>query len=127
MSGVRYALRYRTPLRSMRFLEARVAATPSLFGNDHFVYSDGVTPPVDKDERASEVDASLAYGWDSNASEWLVGIRSLNFSAKFVRLGDAADRNVGIGVTLEWRHLFTKGRSPRTQADGAAANSAARL
>ena len=126
MSGVRFALRYRTPLPSLRFLEARVAATPALFGNDHFVYSDGVTPPVDKDERASEVDASLAYGWDRNASEWLVGIRTLNFSAKFVRAGDAADRNVGIGVLFEWRHVFTKERSPRMQADDAAGSSALR-
>lgn len=106
IAGIRYTVRYREPLRGGRFVEALAGVAPVLFGTDHFVYSDGVTPQVNKDERASEVDASLAYGWRRNASEWLLGIRALNFSAKFVRAGDGADRNAGIGVMLEWRHLI---------------------
>jgi hypothetical protein len=108
LAGVRYTARYRAPLTGTRFVEALVGVTPALFGSDRYEYSDGVTPPVDKEERASEVDASIAIGWDRNASEWLLGLRTLNFTARFVKAGDAADRNVGLGVMLEWRHLIRR-------------------
>jgi hypothetical protein len=108
LAGARYTMRYRMPLTPSHFVEGLVGVAPALFGSDHYEYSDGITPAVDKAERASEVDASLAYGWDRNTSEWLVGLRMLNFSAEFVQAGDAADRNVGIGVMLEWRHLIRR-------------------
>ncbi len=96
------------PLRRRRFFEGFAGAAPALSGSDYFKHSDGVTAPVTKDERGSEVDASLSIGWDRYDSEWLLGMRALNFSAKFIRVGDAADRNVGIGVMLEWRHLIRR-------------------
>ncbi len=101
-------MRYRVPYRTTRFIEGFAGVAPALSGTDRYEYSDGVTPVVNKDERASEVDASLAFGWDRNDSEWLLGLRALNFSAKFVAAGDAADRNVGIGMMLEWRHLIRR-------------------
>ncbi len=108
LAGARYTVRYRTPLGTSRFIEGLAGVAPSLTGSDRYEYSDGVTPAVNKEERASEIDASVAYGWDRNASEWLVGLRTLNFSAKFVQAGDAADRNVGVGLMLEWRHLIRR-------------------
>jgi len=96
------------PLHTTRFVETLVGVAPSLFGADHYQFSDGVTPPVNRDERASEIDASVAYGWDSGSNEWLVGIRTLNFSAEFTQTGEAADRNVGAGVMLEWRRLIRR-------------------
>lgn len=107
LAGARYTVRYRTPLGTSRFIEGLAGVAPSLSGSDRYEYSDG-TPGVNKEERASEIDASLSYGWDRNASEWLLGIRTLNFSAKFVQAGDAADRNVGVGLMLEWRHLIRR-------------------
>lgn len=106
LAGVRYTARYRAPLRNAHFVEGFLGITPALWGADRYVYSDGITPTITKDERASEVDASLALGWDRNASEWLIGLRALNFSAKYTQLGDAADRNVGVGMMLEWRHII---------------------
>ena len=108
LAGARYTARYRMPLTPSRFVEGLAGVAPALFGSDHYLFSDGITPPVNRPERASEIDASVSYGWDRNASEWLVGIRTLNFSAKFLDTGEGADRNVGIGVMLEWRHLIRR-------------------
>jgi len=107
LAGVRYELFMQRPLHGNRFFQAQAAVTPSLYGADHFVYSDGVTPAVDKAERAAEEDFSVAYGVQRANSEWLLGLRSINFSAVFTKTGLAADRNNGAGVTLEWRrYLF---------------------
>ena len=105
--GVRYTLRVREPLRSVgHFVELSVGSAPMLTGADRYVYSDGVTPTVTKDERASEIDVSIALGWRRRATEWLFGIRTLNYTAQFIATKVAADRNVGIGPMLEWRHLL---------------------
>jgi hypothetical protein len=104
--GVRYALRYRSPLHDRQFVEGTIGASPTITGTDHYLYSDGVTPAVNKDERASEIDASLAFGIRRGSSEWLLGVRTLNFSAHFVKDGSPADRNVGTGLLFEWRHVI---------------------
>ena len=107
LAGVRYTLVARRPTRSPgHFIEAYLGVAPSLAGVDRFLYSDGVTAPVNKDERASELDASLAFGWQHRSTEWLFGLRTLNFTARFTATGEAADRNVGIGPIIEWRHLL---------------------
>ena len=107
LAGVRYTFVVRRPTRSPgHFLEAYLGVAPSLAGVDRFLYSDGVTAPVNKDERASELDASLAFGWHHRRTEWLFGLRTLNFTARFIATGEAADRNVGIGPMIEWRHLL---------------------
>lgn len=105
LAGVRYALAYHGTTRGAHFLEAFVGAAPSLSGADVYVSSLGL-PNVEKPERASEIDASIALGWNRNTSQWLVGMRMLNFAARFVNTGEAADRNVGIGPLIEWRHRF---------------------
>lgn len=104
--GARYSARYRTPLRGARFAEAAIGLSPAIFGTDRFLYSDGVTPAVNKPERAAELDASVALGVRRGPNEVLVGVRTLNFSAHFVRDNGAADSNVGTGVMLEWRHFI---------------------
>ncbi|MHB8146241.1 MAG: hypothetical protein ACYDGM_03130 [Vulcanimicrobiaceae bacterium] len=107
LAGVRYTLRAREATHSPgHFIEAYFGVAPNLSGVDHFLYSDGVTAPVNKDERASELDASLAFGWHREHTEWLIGLRALNFTARFTATGEAADRNVGIGPMIEWRHLL---------------------
>ena len=107
LAGVRYTLVARRPTRSPgHFIEAYFGVAPSLAGIDHYLYSDGVTPAVNKAERASELDASIAFGWHHRHTEWLIGLRTLNFTARYTATGQAADRNVGIGPMLEWRHLL---------------------
>ena len=107
LAGARYELFVYRPLRGSRFFEAQAGITAALFGADHFIYSDGVTPAVDKPERAAEEDFSIAYGVQHRNSEFLFGLRSLNFSAVFTKTGLAADRNNGAGVILEWRRLLS--------------------
>ncbi len=105
LAGVRYTARYTHDTRNNHFVEALFATAPKLSGSDHFAYSDG-NPPVDKPERASEIDASLALGYHAHDTVWLFGLRTLNFSAQFTATGEAADRNVGIGPMIEWRRLL---------------------
>lgn len=103
LAGVRYALRYTEPLRGRRTLEANLGAAPTLWGSDVYVYSDGVTPPTVKAEQAAEIDASLAVGFQRPYGEMLVGLRALNFSAKYTATGIAGDRNAGVGLFVEFR------------------------
>ena len=106
LAGVRYVARYRTAMtRSSHFGEAMFGVAPSLWGTDHFTYSDG-NPQVNKDEFASELDAYAALGYRVRNTEWLFGLRALNFSAKFTRDNSAGDRNVGIGAMIEWRRVL---------------------
>jgi len=105
LAGVRYALRYFHPTRNDHAIEAFIGVTPTLSGSDVYEFLDG-SPPAIKPERASEVDAQLALSYRHRSTEWLFGIRDLNFAAKFVNTGEAADRNVGIGPFIEFRHLI---------------------
>jgi hypothetical protein len=105
LAGARYAVRVFHPTRGTHFLEALVGAAPYLSGADVYAYLNGA-PPTIKPERASEIDASLALGYRQGSSEWLFGLRDVNFAAKFIETGEAADRNVGIGPIIEWRHVL---------------------
>jgi hypothetical protein len=104
LAGVRYVVRFRHDLRRNRFVEALVGGAPYLSGSDVYVYLSGA-PNLIKPERASEVDASLEYGIRRPHSEWLFGVRTLNFSAQYLT-GAPADRNVGAGPMIEWRDTF---------------------
>ncbi|HUY11991.1 MAG TPA: hypothetical protein VMV73_07005 [Candidatus Dormibacteraeota bacterium] len=105
LAGFRIALRYHVPLRGARVFEANLGTAPTLWGADRYVYGDGVTPTVTKDEQAAEIDASVAMGLVRKESEILFGVRALNFSAKFTATGLAGDRNAGVGVFVEWRRF----------------------
>ena len=102
LAGVRYVVRYRHVFGTRHFIDALVGTAPYLSGSDVYVYLDGA-PNTIKPERASEVDASFAYGIAYRRSQWLVGVRALNFSAMYPATGEAADRNVGIGPFIEYR------------------------
>jgi len=102
LAGARYTLRFRRPFGASHFVEAFVGSAPYLSGSDVYVYLNGA-PNTIKPERASEVDASLEFGYTRNRSQWLVGVRTLNFTAMYPLTGQAADRNVGIGPIVEWR------------------------
>jgi len=102
LAGARYTLRYRRPLGASRFVDALVGTAPYLSGSDVYVFLDGA-PNVIRPERASEVDASLAFGFTHHRTQWLVGLRTLNFTARYSETGLAADRNVGFGPFIEWR------------------------
>lgn len=104
LAGVRYALRYIRATRNEHGIEGFVGVTPTLTGSDVYAYLSGA-PPTIRPERASEIDAQLATTWRHGSSEWLFGLRTLNFAARFLDTGEAADRNVGIGPFVEWRHL----------------------
>lgn len=102
LAGARYEILYRAPLRGPHFIEAYFGAAPHLTGSDHYAYSIP-HPPVDKPEIAAEEDASIAFGIAQRSSEWLFGLRSINFSAKYALTGAAGDRNNGGGVIAEYR------------------------
>jgi hypothetical protein len=105
LCGLRFAARYTRDTTNNHFIEGLAAITPTLRGADRYVFSDG-SPTTEKPERASSVEISLALGYRRGSTEWLFGLRHLNFAAQFVNTGEAADRNVGIGPMLEWRHYF---------------------
>jgi hypothetical protein len=106
LSGARYTLRYRRPLQNGRFIEAFVGNAPYLGGADVYVLTNHAVAQL-KPERASEVDSSLSYGFNTgHHTQWLIGLRSLDFSARFPVTGLPADRNVGIGPIIEWRDLL---------------------
>lgn len=105
LAGARYTLRLHRTFGQSHFLEAFVGAAPYLTGSDVYVYLDG-SPNTIKPERASEVDASLTFGYTHRRSQWLIGLRTLNFTARYPLTGEAADRNVGFGPIIEWRELL---------------------
>ena len=105
LAGVRYAARYVHAFNAAHWAEAFIGVAPTLSGSDVYAYLSGA-PNFIKPERASEIDASLTFGYRKRSTEWLVGLRTLNFAAKFVLTGEGADRNVGIGPVVEYRHLF---------------------
>lgn len=102
LAGARFEVSYRAPAGVSHFVEFAFGGAPHLTGADHYIYSNG-SPEVDKPEVAAEEDAMLAYGVTRGNAEWLVGIRTIDFSARFALTGEAADRNNGAGPLLEWR------------------------
>ena len=106
LAGLRMTARYQRENKNGHFIEGLLGVVPTLRGADRYVYSDGVTPTSEKPERASEIDASLALGIHRGTNTWLFGIRTINFAAQFINTGAAADRNVGVGPIIEWRHYF---------------------
>jgi hypothetical protein len=105
LSGVRYALRYIHQTSNDHGIEAFVGVTPTLTGSDVYQFLSGAPNDV-RPERASEVDAQASLTYRKGASEWLFGARTLNFAARFLDNGEAADRNVGLGPIIEWRHYI---------------------
>jgi hypothetical protein len=104
LAGVRYEIAYRRELAASHFVEAAFGGAPHLTGVDAYMYSNG-SAPVFKPEIAAEEDAYVAYGLTSGNTEWLAGLRSINFSARYALTGAAADRNNGGGLLLEWRRF----------------------
>lgn len=102
LAGIRYAVSYQRSIGIGRFLELDFGAAPHLTGSDHFTYS-VPSPPVDKPEIASEEDALIGYGITRGNTQWLLGLRTIDFSARYALTGAAADRNNGAGPLLEWR------------------------
>jgi hypothetical protein len=106
LAGARYEVNFRHAFGAARFLEVSLGAAPHLSGMDIYTYSDRVTRDVHKPEVAAEEDALVAWGVRRANSELLFGVRSINFSAKFITTGAAADSNNGGGIMLEWRRLL---------------------
>ncbi len=104
LAGARYEVTYRAPAGVSRFVEVDVGGAPHLTGIDHYTYSIP-SPAVDKPEVAAEEDGMLAYGFVRGNSQWLLGVRSINFSARYVQSGESADRNNGAGILLELRQF----------------------
>lgn len=102
LAGIRAELGFRMPLRNAHFFEASIGATPHLTGSDLYEYSIP-HPPVVKPEVAAEEDAMAAFGIERAHSEWLFGLRSINFSARYALTGAAGDRNNGGGAVVEYR------------------------
>jgi hypothetical protein len=102
LAGYRIEALYRAPLNATHFIEVLAGAAPHLAGNDHFDYSIPHAS-IDKPEIASEEDGMIAFGIVQRNAEWLFGVRSINFSAKFALTGEAGDRNNGAGLLAEYR------------------------
>lgn len=107
LAGGRYEFYTHVPTHGARFVEFQGGFTPRLHGADHYLYSDGLTPAVNKDEAAAEEDFSLATGIQHEKSALLLGFRSINFSAVYTKTGLAADRNNAAGVMFEWRRYLS--------------------
>lgn len=104
LAGPRYEISYRRPIGVSNFIEIVFGGAPHLTGADHYTYSDG-SPAIDKPEVAAEEDGMFAYGVTRGNTQWLAGLRSINFSARYALTGEGADRNNGAGVILEWRQF----------------------
>jgi hypothetical protein len=104
LAGLRYAVSYQRSIDVARFLEFDFGAAPHMTGVDHFTYSVPF-PEINKPEIAAEEDALVGYGITRGNTQWLVGLRIIEFSARFAVTGDAADRNNGGGPLLEWRQF----------------------
>ncbi|TAM60746.1 hypothetical protein EPN52_04525 [bacterium] len=104
LAGGRYEALVQLPVGAVHFVELEAGIIPHLSGADHFLFFDPSIPPINKDEHAAETDAALAYGVRHGRNAYLIGLRSINFSADFSRPGDAADRNVAFGLTFEARY-----------------------
>lgn len=107
LGGLRFEAEFRREYSTVHFWDAIVGGAPHLAGTDHYTYSID-QPPVDKPEVASEEDVALTWGIMERDTEWLFGIRAIDFSAKYVLTGEAGDRNNGGGAIVEWRHLIDK-------------------
>lgn len=105
LGGLRFEAVYRSSYTALHFWEIVVGAAPQLTGSDHYAYSI-VHPPVDKAEVAAEEDAAITWGISRPGSEWLFGIRTIDFSAKYTATGLAGDRNNGGGAIVEWRRFL---------------------
>ncbi len=104
LAGMRYALTYQRYLSPTRFVEIDLGVAPHLTGDDHFTYS-VPSPEIDKPEIAAEEDALIGYGLTRGSTQWIVGLRSIGFSARYALTGAAADRNNGGGPLLELRQF----------------------
>lgn len=104
LAGARFEVTYRRPIAVSNFFEVVFGGAPNLTGSDHYTFSNG-SPSVDKPEVAAEEDGMIAYGVTRGNTEWLAGVRTINFSARYARTGAAADRNNGAGAILEWRQF----------------------
>lgn len=102
LAGARYELSYRLPAGISRFVEFTFGGAPHLSGVDRYTFSTA-NREIDKPEVAAEEDGMLAYGFTRGNTQWLLGVRTINFSARYVLTGAAADRNNGAGPVLEWR------------------------
>lgn len=104
LAGSRFEIVGRFPLSRNHEIETMVGAMPHLSG---IVYETVTFPNQSQlvlfsPETASMMDLSVAYGIRHNRSEFLVGVRAINFAAKFPS-GREADRNVGAGITAQVR------------------------
>ena len=107
LAGTRYEVFSSFPTAPDRFVETQVAVMPHLSGMVYETRSTPFTTPyvVSGAETASMLDLSVAYGVRHGNRDYLIGVRAINFAAKFVD-GREADRNVGEGVSAELRfHL----------------------
>jgi hypothetical protein len=107
LAGARYEVHYANTRGGTHFFEVTIGGAPKLTGSDRYTYSTAHAA-VEKPERAAEEDVLMAYGIRHASSEWLIGVRSIAFSAKFEQTSEAADRNNGAGVLLEWRQYLLK-------------------
>jgi len=107
LAGLRIEAAYRHAYSPVHFWEATVGAAPHLSGSDHYAYSID-QPAVDKPEAAAEEDFAISWGVERANAEWLVGLRSIDFSARYVLTGEAGDRNNGGGAIVEYRAFLDK-------------------
>ena len=104
LAGTRFEVDSLIPTSTDHFIETDFGAVPALNGDVDLIqfFSNGTRYTLSGAERASMIDLAAAYGIRRGRFEYLYGLRSLNFAAKFAD-GREADRNVGVGVTAAIR------------------------
>jgi len=103
-TGTRYELRSEWRSQNATFVETNVNFEPHMRGLDHLNVSvAGIAFERSKGEDARMLDISSAFGIVRGPFEYALGLRWVDFSANFAD-GNATDRNVGFGPTVEVRY-----------------------
>lgn len=104
LAGSRFEFVTSIPTATDRFVETQIAVMPHLSGTVYETRASPSTIPysVTGAETASMIDLSAAYGIHHGSFDYLIGLRAINFAAKFAS-GREADRNVGAGLSAEVR------------------------
>lgn len=103
LANVIYAAGSTLPLWNHHFIELTTYVLPNVRANLSIFNAAGVAQPTEP-EQGAEVYYSAAYGWTHGRSTMLLGLVGLNYHTRNTNDNSLVDRNVGGGVTFEYRY-----------------------
>jgi hypothetical protein len=103
VAGLAYQAGYGAPFRHGRF-EAVVNYSPAMLGTQHTIYDVPHYRPRADPERAEQIDTGLRYTRPAGArGDVILGLRYVNYTARYTRGGGLSDRNVGLLAVIGYR------------------------